>query len=159
MEVLSTILYVIFAFTSVILVVIVLIQDEGGEGFGGIFGGGSTTPFGSRSGNVLTKFTSILAALFILICVVLGLINKSSEIEGSLDIETEAEAQDPLIQTEDYTVEDTGAPAEESAAVQDQGSEIQDQGAEELTPGGSLQSLSLDLLRDEITKTAQEELE
>jgi preprotein translocase subunit SecG len=152
MEVLSTILYVIFAFTSVVLVLIVLIQDEGGEGFGGIFGGGSTTPFGSRSGNVLTKFTSILAALFILICVVLGLINKSSEIEGSLDIEAEAEAQDPLIQTEDYTVE-------ESAAVQDQGSEMQDQGAEELTPGGSLQSLSLDLLRDEITKTAQEELE
>jgi preprotein translocase subunit SecG len=159
MEVLTTILYVIFALTSVVLVLIVLIQDEGGEGFGGIFGGGSTTPFGSRSGNVLTKFTSILATLFIIICVILGLINKSSEIEGSLDIEAETEVQNPLIQTEDYTVKDIGAPGVESAAPQGQGGEAQDQGAEELTPGGSLQSLSLDLLRDEITKTAQEDME
>jgi protein translocase SecG subunit len=97
-------LYVLFALVSLILVLIVLIQDEGGEGFGGIFGGGSTTPFGSRSGNVLTRFTSILAALFILICVGLGLLNKSPEIEGTVNLESTVKNPDPLIPTEDYTV-------------------------------------------------------
>ncbi|MGA2479800.1 MAG: preprotein translocase subunit SecG, partial [Spirochaetia bacterium] len=38
------------------------------EGIGGIFGGGSSTAFGSRSGNVLTRFTAVLAAVF-LVCV------------------------------------------------------------------------------------------
>ena len=32
---------------------------------GGIFGGGSTTPFGSSSGNVLTKITGVLGVIFI----------------------------------------------------------------------------------------------
>ena len=41
-------------------------QDEQGEGLGGIFGGGSGASFGSRSGNILTKTTSILGAIFIL---------------------------------------------------------------------------------------------
>jgi preprotein translocase subunit SecG len=99
-------LYVLFALISVILVLMVLIQDEGGEGFGGIFGGGSTTPFGSRSGNVLTRFTSILAALFLFICVGLGLLNKSPEIESSVNLGNQAETPDPLIPTEDYTVQE-----------------------------------------------------
>jgi protein translocase SecG subunit len=104
-------LYVLFALVSIVLVLIVLIQDEGGEGFGGIFGGGSTTPFGSRSGNVLTRFTSILAALFIFICVGLGLLNKSPEIESSVNLGNQPENPDPLIPTEDYTVQEgTGQP-------------------------------------------------
>ena len=145
-------LYIVFAITSVVLVLIVLIQDEGGEGFGGIFGGGSTTPFGSRSGNVLTKFTSILAALFILICVVLGLINKSAEIEGSINLEAGAETEDPLIQTEDFSVEDNviQLPAPEQA----EGSE-----GEEVSSEGLMQPLSPDLLVDEIIKSEQEEAE
>jgi len=57
----------------------VLIQDEQGEGMGGLFGGGSSTPFGSRSGNVLTKFTSILAAVFLLTSFGLAWINKTSD--------------------------------------------------------------------------------
>jgi len=152
MEVLSTILYVVFALTSVVLVLIVLIQDEGGEGFGGIFGGGSATPFGPRSGNVLTRFTAILATLFILICVVLGLMNKSSEIESSLDLEAEAAVPDPLIQTEDYTVEDSATYTPEGAAI-----ESQDGG--ELPSSEGLQPLSPDLLVDEIIRTEQEESE
>ncbi|MBN1797451.1 MAG: preprotein translocase subunit SecG [Spirochaetales bacterium] len=152
MEVLTTILYVIFSITSVVLVLIVLIQDEGGEGFGGIFGGGSTTPFGSRSGNVLTKFTSILAALFILICVVLGLLNKSAELEATPDFEAETETADPLIQTDDYTVEDTGAYAPE-------GAEVGGSDGEEASSGGSLGPLSPDLLIDKIVSDEKEESE
>jgi preprotein translocase subunit SecG len=54
--------------SSVLLVLVVLVQDDQGEGIGGIFGGGSNTAFGSRSGNVLTRFTAILAAVFLVCC-------------------------------------------------------------------------------------------
>jgi preprotein translocase subunit SecG len=56
-----------------------MIQDEQGEGLGGIFGGGSSTPFGSRSGNVLTKFTSILGAVFLVCSFALAWINRTPE--------------------------------------------------------------------------------
>jgi preprotein translocase subunit SecG len=65
MGLVSILLFIIFIVSAILLIIIILLQDEQGEGLGGIFGGGSSTPFGSRSGNVLTKFTSILAGLFL----------------------------------------------------------------------------------------------
>ncbi|MBQ6905176.1 MAG: preprotein translocase subunit SecG, partial [Spirochaetia bacterium] len=67
MGILSIILLVLFVIASLLLILLVLVQDEQGEGLGGIFGGASNTPFGSRSGNVLTRFTSILAAFFLIL--------------------------------------------------------------------------------------------
>lgn len=63
----SILLLVIFVVSALLLVVMVMIQDEGGEGLGGIFGGGGgSSQIGDRSGNILTKTTSILGALFML---------------------------------------------------------------------------------------------
>ena len=70
---------VILIISAILLVLIVLIQDEEGEGIGGMFGGGSSTPFGSRSGNVLTRFTAVLAAVFMLCALALAYINKTPE--------------------------------------------------------------------------------
>ena len=66
MGLLSILLLVLFVITALLLIAIVMIQDEGGEGLGGIFGGGSSTQVGNRSGNILTKTTSILGAIFLL---------------------------------------------------------------------------------------------
>ena len=71
MSIISIILVVIFATSALITILIILIQDDQGEGIGGMFGGGSSTPFGSRSGNVLTRFTGIVATVFI--CAALAL--------------------------------------------------------------------------------------
>ncbi|MDX9801141.1 MAG: preprotein translocase subunit SecG [Spirochaetia bacterium] len=79
MGILSILLLVIFVISCLLLILMVLIQDEQGEGLGGLFGGGSSTPFGSRSGNVLTKFTTILAAVFLLTSFGLAWINKTSD--------------------------------------------------------------------------------
>lgn len=79
MGILGIALLVIFVITSILLIVIVLIQDEQGEGLGGLFGGGSTTAFGSRSGNVLTKFTGILGAIFLVCSFGLAWINRSGD--------------------------------------------------------------------------------
>ncbi len=65
MGLIGIILLVIMVISAVLLVLVVLVQDDQGEGIGGIFGGGSNTAFGSRSGNVLTRFTAVMAAVFL----------------------------------------------------------------------------------------------
>jgi preprotein translocase subunit SecG len=79
MGLLSIILLVIFAMAALIMILVIMLQDDQGEGIGGLFGGGSTTPFGSRSGNILTRFTSILGAIFIVGAFALAWLNRSPE--------------------------------------------------------------------------------
>jgi preprotein translocase subunit SecG len=88
MGILSVILLVFFVIIAVILVLMVLIQNEEGDGLGGIFAGGSGTAFGSRSGNVLTRTTSVLGALFLIVSLGLALLSRTGsgtgvELEGS----------------------------------------------------------------------------
>jgi len=77
MAIIGIVLLVIMAVSAVLLVLVVLVQDDQGEGIGGIFGGGSNTAFGSRSGNVLTRFTAVLAAIFLISVFGMAWINRS----------------------------------------------------------------------------------
>ena len=77
MGILGVALLVIFVIVAILLILLVLIQDEEGDGLGGIFAGGSGSAFGSRSGNVLTRTTSVLGALFLVISIGLALIHRS----------------------------------------------------------------------------------
>jgi preprotein translocase subunit SecG len=78
MGILSIILLVFFVIIAVLLVLLVLIQNEEGDGLGGIFAGGSSTAFGSRSGNVLTRATSVLGTLFLIVSLGLALLSRTS---------------------------------------------------------------------------------
>ena len=105
-----------------------------------------------------------MAALFILICVVLGLLNKSAELEATPDLEAETEAVDPLIQTDDYTIEDTGIQPPAPEGVQDEGAEgaegVEQAEGAEVSSGEVLQPLSSpDLLIEDIIRSEQEEAE
>jgi preprotein translocase subunit SecG len=82
MGVLGIVLLVFFIITAVLLVLLVLIQDEEGDSLGGIFAGGSSSAFGSRSGNILTKATSVLGALFLILSLGLALVSKSDSGSG-----------------------------------------------------------------------------
>ena len=77
MGILTVALLVLFVIVAIMLILLVLIQDEEGDGLGGIFGGGSASAFGSRSGNVLTRTTTILGALFLVISIGLALLHRS----------------------------------------------------------------------------------
>jgi len=68
MGLIGIILIIVLVISAALLVLVVLVQDDQGEGIGGIFGGGSNTAFGSRSGNVLTRVTGVLAAIFLVCC-------------------------------------------------------------------------------------------
>ena len=104
MGILSIILLVIFVIASLLLILIVLMQDEQGEGLGGIFGGGSTSAFGSRSGNVLTKFTSILGAIFLICSFALAWVSRTAE-KG--DVLGAARRSSEVESTEWWNVEDS----------------------------------------------------
>jgi preprotein translocase subunit SecG len=88
MTILSVILLVFFILVAILLVLLVLIQNEEGDSLGGIFAGGSASAFGSRSGNVLTRATSILGALFLVLSFGLALVNRSPSDAG---VETAAQ--------------------------------------------------------------------
>ncbi|GMO16190.1 MAG: preprotein translocase subunit SecG [Spirochaetaceae bacterium] len=77
MDALRVFLLVLFIIVSILLVLLVLIQNEEGDSLGGVFAGGSNTAFGSRSGNVLTKASTVLGALFFILSFSLAMLNRS----------------------------------------------------------------------------------
>jgi preprotein translocase subunit SecG len=85
MAILSTVLLVFFVINAVLLVLLVLIQNDESGGLGGMFGGGANTAFGSRSGNVLTRATTVLGSLFLIISLSLAFINRSSIVGSGVE--------------------------------------------------------------------------
>ena len=77
MGILSVVLLVFFVIVAVLLILLVLAQDEEGDSLGGIFAGGSGSAFGSRSGNVMTRATTALGALFLVISLGLALLHRT----------------------------------------------------------------------------------
>lgn len=80
MGIIGTLFLVFFAIAAVLIIALVLLQDEQGEGFGGLFGGGgAATPFGAAGGNVLAKATSILGVLFMVSSLAVAMAYKSGD--------------------------------------------------------------------------------
>jgi preprotein translocase subunit SecG len=86
MGILTVVLLVFFVIVAILLVLLVLLQNEEGDSLGGIFAGGSNTAFGSRSGNFLTRSTTVLGALFLIISLGLALLSRTP---GGTGIEEE----------------------------------------------------------------------
>jgi preprotein translocase subunit SecG len=133
MGVLSVVLLVLFIIAAILLVLLVLVQSEEGDSLGGIFAGGSSSAFGSRSGNVLTRATSILGAVFLALSFGLALINRTpagsgvesagrqlaTDVESDWWQETPGGDQSPEALEESDTggaESSDGGPAEESPA-------------------------------------------
>ncbi|MBQ0166558.1 MAG: preprotein translocase subunit SecG [Treponema sp.] len=82
MSVIGIILMVAFVIICILLICVVLLQNEEGEGLGGLFGGAGTQAFGAKSGNVLTKTTYVLVTLFFLASLGLALLNKTPSVRS-----------------------------------------------------------------------------
>jgi len=94
MGILSIVLLVFFVIIAVLLILLVLIQTEDGNHLGGLFAGGSDSAFGSRSGNVLTRATTILGALFLIVSLSLALLSRTSSGSGIMDAVREQISQE-----------------------------------------------------------------
>ena len=67
----STILNALVLIVSLLLIFLVLIQRGKGGGLAGAFGGaGGSSAFGSRAGDLFTRITLVLAAVWILLIIV-----------------------------------------------------------------------------------------
>ena len=84
MGIISTVLLVFFVIIAILLVLLVLVQTDEGGGLG-VFAGGSSSAFGSRAGNILTKTTSVLGAAFLIMSLGLALLNRTPGGTGVLD--------------------------------------------------------------------------
>ena len=117
MTLVSVLILVVLIISAVLLTLIVLIQDDQGGGIGGMFGGGeSNTPFGSRTGNVLTRGTAILATVFLMSAFALAWFNRSSD-EGNIIGRARAQQREQSLSDTDWWVE-TGAPAAPSSQLE-----------------------------------------
>lgn len=132
MSLVIVLLLILFVACALILILMVLLQDEQGEGIGGMFGGGSATTFGSRSGNVLTRFTAILGAIFIFGAFGLGWLNRtpeSSDVIRKARIERLKEAEETdwwvekIEESESPIIESEESPGQDSSET----SEINDE--------------------------------
>jgi len=75
MEILRYILIAVEVICCLLLIGVILLQQSKSQGMGLAFGGGMTESlFGSRAGNVLTKFTVILALVFLANTTLLGIL-------------------------------------------------------------------------------------
>ncbi len=108
MGVLGIILLCAFIIVCLLLVAIVLLQNEEGDGLGGLLGGASNVAFGSRAGNVLTRTTYVLVTLFFALSIGLALLNKAPSVDAK-GLEDAARAQDASGTESEYWLEETSA--------------------------------------------------
>lgn len=78
MGIFGIVLLVLFIIVCLLLILMVVIQDSDGDSLGGLFSGAGNAAFGSRSSNVIVRFTYILGGLFFVVAFGLAMINRSN---------------------------------------------------------------------------------
>ncbi len=82
-----TLFLILFALVSILMTFVILIQSSKGGGLAGTFGGTNAmgTVFGGKgAGTFLTKVTAVLAGLFLLIALIMGMITRGRIDQASL---------------------------------------------------------------------------
>jgi preprotein translocase subunit SecG len=84
----STILNWLIILTSIFLIFLVLIQRGKGGGLAGAFGGvGGSSAFGSRAGDLFTRVTIVVAAVWVLMIIVHIRVIQNSRTVGNENVE------------------------------------------------------------------------
>ncbi|NIZ40692.1 preprotein translocase subunit SecG [Entomospira entomophila] len=88
MGIISNLLLGLFVFSAILLILLVIIQDDQGDSIGGLFAG-SSSPFRSRSGNILQHITSAVAIFFFVSALGYALLMKPRDPLGNLSLPSE----------------------------------------------------------------------
>ncbi len=118
MSILGTVLLVFFVIACILIIALVLLQNEEGDSLGGLFAGSSTSAFGSKSGNILTKTTYIMVTLFFVGVFSLALLNKSPSDDG---LQKAAQKQQEETSTEWWNGDEK--PADDTSSDESKGSD------------------------------------
>ena len=124
MAIVSILILVVFVVSALLLMAVVLIQDDQGGGIGAMFGGGAGTPFGARTGNVMTRLTSVLAVIFLAAAFTLAWMNRTPD-AGNVIGRARAERMQSIERTDwwvaapapELLTEDAPAPADATPAA------------------------------------------
>ena len=83
LSLLTTLLYILFVFSSIVLVVVILLQEGKGGGFGDALGVAGQQTFGVKASGI-HRFTAGIAAVFFLTAITITVINRTSGQETGL---------------------------------------------------------------------------
>jgi preprotein translocase subunit SecG len=75
MNLIITLLYIVFALAAIVLITVVLLQEGKGGGFGEAFGGAGQQTFGVGAAGI-NKFTAITAGLFLGTALTIHVLNR-----------------------------------------------------------------------------------
>jgi preprotein translocase subunit SecG len=108
-------LLVLLLLTSIFLVILVLIQRGKGGGLAGALGGmGGQSAFGTKAGDLFTKITIGVAALWIALCLLAGWgfipRNARATTTNSQQVEDKAKTDAPAGKSDGKTSESTTPP-------------------------------------------------
>lgn len=97
MSILISLLLIVEVLAAFLLVVVILAQKSKDQGLGMAFGSGmGESLFGSRAGNVLTRMTITLAAVFMLTTIALGVLFAKGKGSATGSVMDKAAAQMPV---------------------------------------------------------------
>ncbi len=119
-EILKTLLfYVVFPLSSLLLILVVLLQEGKGGGLADAFGGAGGETFGVRASGI-ARFTGYVAAAFIGCVVLYHIVSKQLDVQGG-EIWPEPPKQEvPVIPGENAVPVDDSKPAEDSQTQDEQ---------------------------------------
>ncbi len=80
---LTTLLYIVFVFSSIVLVVVILLQEGKGGGFGDALGVAGQQTFGVKASGI-HRFTAGVAVVFFMAAIVITVINRTQAVSSGL---------------------------------------------------------------------------
>ncbi len=83
MELLITLLYIVFVFSAIVLVVVILLQEGKGGGFGDALGVAGQQTFGVKASGI-HKFTGTVAVIFFVCAVAITVLNRTQSERSSV---------------------------------------------------------------------------
>lgn len=105
-----TVLLVLQVIITVSMIIVILIQRSASDGMAGLAGGGNSIMSGRASANLLTRITSILAAIFIINSLLMAAMTaRSGSSEKSIVDEMKVEQKSPSVPLADVPAENNAA--------------------------------------------------
>ena len=111
MDILTTLLYILFCFSAFVLIVVILLQEGKGGGFGQALGEHGQQTFGVGAKGINT-FTGVTAGVFLATAIVLHMLNRSILGESAVDAIPTA--------TSDSVLDQLGIPGAVAPVPEDQ---------------------------------------